>query len=144
MISSSVPTAQAPADVKKILVADDQPCVLLVLEEFLKRNGFFVITCEDGKEAVRKTKAENPDIVILDGLMPCMSGPEAALEILENHTIPIIIYSSCPEMEEKTPAGCLFVLKSPDSIARLVEEVKRLTTQNGGDHERKKEASDCR
>ena len=131
MVSNSTSTAtvqtKAPAPALTILIADDQPCVLFVLTEFFKKNGFKVVTCEDGEEAVRKTNIENPDVIILDGLMPCMSGPEAALEILKTHTIPIILHSSCPEVEEETPAGCLFVLKSPKSLMRLVEEVQKLT-----------------
>lgn len=139
MVSNSAPAAQAQTPALTILIADDKPYILLVLEEIFKRSGFKVVTCEDGKEAVRKTNIENPNVIILDGLMPCMSGPEAALEILKTHAIPIIIYSSCLEIEEKTPAGCLFVFKSPDSITRLVEEVGNLTALTGGtnDYERR-------
>lgn len=58
----------------KILVVDDDPDIREVLEELLEGEGFGVVTANDGKQGLEAVKKENPDLMILDLLMPVMDG----------------------------------------------------------------------
>ncbi len=60
----------------RILVADDSPFVLEIVETVLKSEGFEVITANDGMEAWDKIQKEIPDIIIIDVVMPGMNGYE--------------------------------------------------------------------
>jgi two-component system alkaline phosphatase synthesis response regulator PhoP len=68
---------------KKILIADDEPDILEILEYNLKREGFEVIRANNGEEALEKAKAHHPDLIILDVMMPKRSGLEVC-EILRS------------------------------------------------------------
>ena len=65
---------------KKILVVDDEPGIVKVLESRLKQNGYSVITAGNGKEGLEKAKRNRPDLIILDILMPDMDGTSVASE----------------------------------------------------------------
>lgn len=58
----------------KILVVDDDPDIRDVLSELLEGEGFTVVTANDGSEGLQAIKAENPDMMILDLLMPVLDG----------------------------------------------------------------------
>ena len=66
---------------KKILVVDDEPEALKILQLFFKSKGYDVFTATSGGEAVMTVRKEKPDIVLLDIVMPCMSGIETLVEI---------------------------------------------------------------
>lgn len=59
---------------KKILIADDEPNIVISLEFLLRREGFDVVVAVDGEEALAKARAERPDLVLLDVMMPKMNG----------------------------------------------------------------------
>jgi DNA-binding response OmpR family regulator len=59
---------------KKILIADDEPNIVISLEFLLRREGFNVLVAVDGEEALTKARAERPDLVLLDVMMPKMNG----------------------------------------------------------------------
>jgi two-component system alkaline phosphatase synthesis response regulator PhoP len=61
----------------KILIVDDEPDILDLLEYNLEREGYVVVRATDGEEALSVTKAENPDLILLDIMMPRMDGVEA-------------------------------------------------------------------
>ncbi|QDF97764.1 two-component system response regulator [Azoarcus sp. DD4] len=66
---------------KKILIADDEQNIVISLEFLMKREGFDVVVANDGEEAVRRIRAELPDLVLLDVMMPKKSGFEVCQEI---------------------------------------------------------------
>ena len=66
---------------KRILVADDEPDVLTLLSLNLRRAGFDVITAEDGERALKLAREESPALVILDLMMPGLSGLEVAKQL---------------------------------------------------------------
>ncbi len=66
---------------KKILIADDEPDILEIIKYNLGREGFDVITAKDGDEALTKAKLQQPDLIILDIMMPKKNGVEVC-EIL--------------------------------------------------------------
>lgn len=69
-------------DIKyKILVVDDEPDILEILSYNLKREGYIVITASNGEEAIKLAKAEKPDLIVLDVMMPGMDGMETCDKI---------------------------------------------------------------
>lgn len=59
---------------KKVLIADDEPNIVISLEFLLRREGFSVSVAADGEEALNKARAEKPDLILLDVMMPKMNG----------------------------------------------------------------------
>jgi two-component system, OmpR family, alkaline phosphatase synthesis response regulator PhoP len=68
---------------KKILIADDEPDILEVIQYNLLKEGYEVITAKDGDEAISKAKTSQPDLIILDIMMPKKNGMEVC-EILRS------------------------------------------------------------
>ncbi|OIP39962.1 hypothetical protein AUJ95_05055 [Candidatus Desantisbacteria bacterium CG2_30_40_21] len=62
---------------KKVLVADDQIHIRKIIAAKISKAGYTVITAEDGQEAVDMAKAEKPDLIIMDIMMPRMNGIDA-------------------------------------------------------------------
>jgi len=84
-------------DKKKILVVDDEPDILKVTSIRLKKLGYNVLTAVDGKEALDTIRSENPDLVLLDLVMPFMNGVEVCEQIKNDKTlkhIPIILFTA--------------------------------------------------
>ncbi|RME59192.1 MAG: sigma-54-dependent Fis family transcriptional regulator, partial [Candidatus Dadabacteria bacterium] len=82
---------------RQVLAADDDPDILYVLEELLVSSGYEVITAREGEEALSLALKEKPDIVILDVMMPGMSGLEVVSCLRKEKeflTIPIILLTS--------------------------------------------------
>jgi len=71
---------------KKILIADDEPDILEVLQYNLVREGYEVTTAKDGEDALIKAKSTHPDLIILDIMMPKKSGVEVC-EILRTQPV---------------------------------------------------------
>ena len=63
--------------VKKILVVDDSPTERHYMVELLTKNGYEVTTAENGEEGIAKAKAEHPDLVLMDVVMPGLNGYQA-------------------------------------------------------------------
>ena len=66
---------------KKILIADDEQNIVISVEFLLKREGFAVVVAGDGEEALAKARAERPDLVILDVMMPKKNGFDVCQDI---------------------------------------------------------------
>jgi len=84
-------------DKKKILVVDDEPDILKVTSIRLKKLGYNVLTAVGGKEALDTMRSENPDLVLLDLVMPFMNGAEVCEQIKNDKTlkhIPIILFTA--------------------------------------------------
>lgn len=82
---------------KKILVADDDPIIIKLLEVNLEMEGYNVVSAHDGQDAVDKALVERPDLVILDIMMPRMDGwgaREAMAQLEELKDIPVIFLSA--------------------------------------------------
>lgn len=68
-------------DARKVLIADDEPDIVEILQYHLQKEGYRVITARDGNEAIEKAKQTHPDLIVLDMMMPRKSGVEVC-EIL--------------------------------------------------------------
>lgn len=91
----------------KILIVDDEADILDLLEYNLKKEDFEVIRAGDGDEAIRKVKAENPDLVLLDIMMPKMDGVETCRQIrgMAGGDEPYIIFLTARSEEYSEIAG---------------------------------------
>lgn len=80
--------------VKKILIVDDDPDFLFVLGRVLTRAGYEVVSADGGKEGLEKAAEENPDLVVLDIMMPDMNGWEVCRKIKrESPDLPVAMCS---------------------------------------------------
>jgi DNA-binding NtrC family response regulator len=70
-----------PEKKSSIMVVDDEPDILIVLGEFLNKEGFKVLTAKDGRQAIEKIKEHKVDLVLLDMAMPNMNGIETLREL---------------------------------------------------------------
>ena len=90
--------------IKNILIADDEPGHVAMLESLLKDRGYNVIMCSNGQEAVESAKRFRPDLVILDIMMPTMDGTDAAA-VLKNDArtkdIPIFFVTAVIKTEDQ-------------------------------------------
>jgi len=88
---------------KKILVIDDDLDLLEVLSERFKANGYNVITAQNGEEGLQKVSNENPDLIVLDIMMPVMDGFQFFKEIKKDTAgkdIPILILTARGAMSD--------------------------------------------
>ncbi len=114
---------------KKILVVDDLPENVFMLQDRLEREGFEVITAYDGKTAIDKALSNLPDLILLDVMMPEISG----LDVLKTLTkepstsnIPIILVtakSGAEDTKEGLEAGAFDYIKKPFNRIELVARV---------------------
>lgn len=82
---------------KKILVVDDDPVVQKLLGETLSRDGYQVTVAKDGIDAMLRVRADKPDLIVLDIMMPHFNGYEVCSNIKQDaalKTIPIILLTS--------------------------------------------------
>ncbi len=118
---------------QKILVVDDEASIRRILETRLKMAGYNVVTAEDGEEAVELFNKINPDIVILDVMMPKMDGYGVTREIRRVSDIPIIILTALGDVSERITGLELgaddYVIKpfSPKELEARVKAVLRRT-----------------
>ena len=79
---------------KKILVVDDEKPISDIIKFNLIKEGFDVETAYDGEEAVEKVEEYNPDLLILDLMLPKKDGLEVAREVRQTHDMPIIMVTA--------------------------------------------------
>jgi DNA-binding response OmpR family regulator len=120
-----------------IVVADDDPDILRLLERRLSRRGYAVATATDGAAALDEVRSTAPDAVVLDRVLPALSGEEvcAALKADERTAaIPVILLSahaSEREIVEGFGAGADDYLTKPFDLDELDERLRRLVAAAG-------------
>ena len=90
--------------IKKILVVDDSPTERHVLVELLTRKGYQVLTAESGEEGIEKAKNEQPDLVLMDVVMPGLNGYQATRTLTRDDStkhIPVIVCTSKGQETDK-------------------------------------------
>ena len=85
----------------KILVVDDEVLLVKGIRFNLQNEGYEVITGSDGLEAIRLVQEQNPDLVVLDVMMPNMDGITATAKIREFSNVPILLLTAKSETEDK-------------------------------------------
>lgn len=85
----------------KILVVDDEASIVTMLAYNLKKEGYDVVKAEDGEVALEKFESENPDLLLLDIMMPKMDGYEVCRKIREKSNVPIIMLTARADEVDK-------------------------------------------
>lgn len=115
---------------KKILVVDDQKDNVFVLQERLSREGFEVLASYDGPTCLTMAKEEDPDLVLLDVMMPGMSGFEVCRKLTSSEDtklIPVVLLTALTEAEdlkEGFEAGAFDYIKKPFNRVELIARIK--------------------
>lgn len=116
---------------QRILVVDDEPDVVSLIERALQSEGFEVLCAYDGISALDLAEVEKPDLVLLDIMMPLMSGYEVCEQLKSNPQtkhIPVLCVTSAhsPGVRRTTQeAGAQALLVKPFIPAELVAQINR-------------------
>lgn len=113
----------------KVLVVDDAPFIREVVRQVLTSSGFEIIgEAGDGVEAVSMADALKPDLILMDLVMPQMSGIEATKEILKaNPSQKIIAFSTLDQhtmVMRAIDAGCIHYITKPFKRDELIDAIK--------------------
>lgn len=112
---------------KKVLIVDDEKNIVSIIAFNLKKEGYEVLTANDGEEGVRLTFEENPDLILLDIMMPKMDGYEACKKIRERSQTPIIMLTARAEEVDKVlglELGADDYVTKPFGVRELMARVK--------------------
>lgn len=115
---------------KKILVIDDLPENVFLLQDRLENEGYEVITAYEGKSGLNKSISEQPDLILLDIMMPDITGLDVCKRLVSNEEtahIPIILVTAKIEAEdikEGLEAGAFDYIKKPFNRIELLARVK--------------------
>ncbi len=114
----------------KILIIDDDVTALDIVDYLFEDKGFEVVRRADGQSAVDCVSEVKPDVILVDLMMPQMSGQETVRHIREKGIdIPIIAFTAVDDPEihqEAVDAGCNLVLTKPCKPNMLVQHVENL------------------
>jgi CheY-like chemotaxis protein len=117
---------------KKILLIDDSRTVLMMESMLLVQRGYEIVTAADGVEGVAKAASDQPDLILMDLMMPNMDGFEACRRLRESEAtrdIPVIMVTTKSEVERVKTAGelgCQGYVTKPVNGPELVAKVKAL------------------
>lgn len=128
---------------KKILVVDDETKISEVIKSYLEHDGYTVFTALNGKEAMAGYNEFNPDLIILDLMLPDISGEEVCKRIRKNSSVPIIMLTAKVSDDEVITGLNIgaddYVLKpfSPRQLLARVAAVLRRTEKEPVEDNRK-------
>ncbi len=111
----------------KILVVDDEKAIVDILKFNLEREGFEVVTAGDGEEGIDKFRIEQPDLILLDIMMPKIDGLQACKTIRNESNVPIIMITARAEEVDKVLGlefGADDYVTKPFGVRELIARVK--------------------
>ncbi|MBX7243535.1 MAG: response regulator [Bacteroidia bacterium] len=124
----------------KILIVDDEPAILMSLEFLMKKNNYHVFIARNGAEALEIAKKEQPQVVLLDIMMPDVDGYEVCRQIKsdpilkETKIVFLSAKSKDADIAKGLETGASLYLTKPFSTRDLLNKVKSLM-ENQGPHE---------
>jgi len=118
---------------KKILIIEDDKAMASILQESLQEEGFGATFAQDGEEGLERIKAEHPDLVLLDVMMPKMDGKEMLKELRahpETKNIPVIMLTNVgDDIDTISDIVALdtpdYLVKANTSMDMIVERIKQ-------------------
>lgn len=116
----------------KILIADDEPNIVISLEFLLKREGYQVVVAHDGVQALERVRAERPDLAILDVMMPNRNGFEVCQDLRQDpefKTMRIMMLTAKgrdTEVSKGLALGADVYMTKPFATRDLLAKVKAL------------------
>ncbi len=117
-----------------LLVVDDDAPILRLVRAKLQTDGYRVVTATNGEEAIGVFEEENPDLIVMDVMMPLMDGIEAMRQIRQTSNVPIILLTARTRGQDKIRGLDLgaddYVTKpfDPDELAARVAAILRRST----------------
>jgi DNA-binding response OmpR family regulator len=121
----------------KILVVDDEKKITSVLQAYLEREGYFVITSHDGPEALHLARSEKPDLILLDLMLPGLSGEELMKQLRsEGSRVPVIMLTAKSALDEKVyglSIGADDYVVKPFSPQEVIARVKTILRRSDTD-----------
>ena len=130
------PTQTGQVGMIKVLLVDDSKFLRLATERALSRAGYEVSTASDGEEALRVAQEKLPDVIVLDMLLPKMTGPDVLKALKENPAtadIPIVVFTSLSQVNAarlEADGATAFLEKSlmsadkgPEQLLAVLEEI---------------------
>jgi len=115
----------------KILIVDDEHDIVVILKMALEKEGYEVVEAFDGVEALQKVKETNPDLILLDIMMPKMDGHSVNLKLKENPEtakIPVIVITGRGQLKELVQARkdieIVAYLEKPFTVSMLLGKIK--------------------
>jgi len=118
----------------RILIVEDEESVLDPLELLLSKEGFTIETARDGREALEKFAKTNPDLILLDLMLPEVSGTEVCRQIRAKSQVPIIMLTAKDTEVDKVVGlelGADDYVTKPYSKAELVARIKAVLRRRG-------------
>jgi DNA-binding response OmpR family regulator len=121
---------------RKILVADDEPNIVISLEYLLKREGYTVVVAHNGQEALDTIAAQRPDLVLLDIMMPVKTGFQVCQEVRASDTLQhtkILILTAKGrdiDMVKGLALGANAYMTKPFSTHDLVQKVAEMLSES--------------
>lgn len=115
-----------------ILIADDEPNIVLSLEYLLKREGYQVRVARDGQEALEAVQAAPPDLILLDVMLPRLSGFDVCQRIRQDaagHAVRIVMLTAKGREVERSKGlalGADAYITKPFSTQELLAQVRQL------------------
>jgi PAS domain S-box-containing protein len=120
-----------------ILIVDDEPTNLKILFGYLQNSGYRVLTFEDGETALKRLESTNPDIILLDVMMPGLDGFEVCREIKKQKSVrdvPVIFLTALADTVDKVKgfeAGAVDYITKPVQFEEVLARIKtHLTIRN--------------
>lgn len=116
----------------KILIADDEPNILISLEFLMKREGYDVVLARDGQEALDAIARERPALVLLDVMMPVKTGFDVCHEVRNNEALrdTLIVMLTAKGRDTDVAKGLALganaYMTKPFSTRELVQKVKEM------------------
>ena len=112
---------------KKILVVDDEKPIVEILKINLQKDGYIVFEAYDGEDAVSKARTINPDLILLDVMLPKLDGFSVCRKIRETSSVPIIMLTAREEEVDKVlglELGADDYMTKPFSLRELMARIK--------------------
>ena len=126
--------SQRKSMVTRILIVDDEPPIIDVLEYNLKKANYEVIVARDGQEALEKARRQRPDLVILDLMLPKLDGLEVCRALRREGDLPIIMLTAKDEEIDRVVGlelGADDYVVKPFSVRELLARVKTVLRRSG-------------
>lgn len=117
---------------KKILIADDEPNILISLEFLMKREGYEVVVARDGQEALAAIEKERPALVLLDVMMPVKTGFDVCHEVRASESLrdTLILMLTAKGRDTDVAKGLALganaYMTKPFSTKELVQKVREM------------------